>query len=230
MAFPKIPLPNGKTLTGHAPAAPPGPDATRLQRLVSHLPLKVRDTKPAEGSHRPRAALPAQPDTSPAAAARADFERWSRAQPEPGRREAAKERVAQALHRIPKPGPAPLVYVNDFPSHSGPVIHERYTPSLRELSTGQVLLDAQGEEGSRWMFYKQSPLATTRPGQVPEGSLVAATGDPLAPRLLEESFQPTKEQLASGRYWLDSHQGVHRWYRLEEQDALVAASKGRAPG
>ena len=231
MPFPKIPLPHGKTLAGHVPEAPADPQAPKLQQLAGHLPLKVRDRKPADGSQRPRNALVAASSAPPAdAAAVADFDRWSRSLPEPGLREKARERMAHTLHRVPKPGPAPLVYVNDFPSHSGPVIREQYTPSLRELSTGQVLLDAQGEEGSRWMFYKQSPLATTRPGQVPEGSLVAATDDPLAPRLLEETFKPSKEQLASGRYWLDSHDGVHRWYRLGEQDALFAESKSRPPG
>ena len=58
MPFPKIPLPGGKMLTGHVPAPPANPNPTLVQRLVSHLPLKVRARKPEEGGQRPRAELP----------------------------------------------------------------------------------------------------------------------------------------------------------------------------
>jgi hypothetical protein len=46
MPFPKIPLPGNRELTGHQPGPPDGPHPTLLQRIVSHLPLKVRARKP----------------------------------------------------------------------------------------------------------------------------------------------------------------------------------------
>ena len=59
--FPKIPLPGDRVLTGHSPAPPANAKPTRMQRFVSHLPLKVRARRPEEGGQRPRASsvLPA---------------------------------------------------------------------------------------------------------------------------------------------------------------------------
>jgi hypothetical protein len=147
---------------------------------------------------------------------RIEFNEWSSSLPRRGNLLVARQKIASVLRGVENPQPAPLAYVSDLASHSALVIYEQYTPSAQELDSGNVLLDAQHQGGSRWMFYKVAPFKPPEPGHVPAGALVIPTDDPLAPQQVEENFQPTQEQLASGKYYLDSDNGTHRWYRLED--------------
>jgi hypothetical protein len=154
---------------------------------------------------------------------RNEFDEWSNSLPRRGNLLVARQQIASVLRGVKKPQPAPLMHVSDLASHSGPVLYEQYTPSARELDSGNVLLDAQHQSGRRWMFYKASPFTRHEADHVSEGVLVIPTDDPFAPQQVEETSKPTQEQLDSGKYWLDSDNGTHRWYRIEDPKWLLGS-------
>jgi Leucine-rich repeat (LRR) protein len=52
--MPKISLPGNRVLTGHVPAPPTHPNPTFVQKVISHLPLKVKAKTPGQNTLRPR--------------------------------------------------------------------------------------------------------------------------------------------------------------------------------
>lgn len=155
---------------------------------------------------------------------RASFKEWSSSLPKGELKFGSlAKRLPEKLRGKPKLEEGELFFVTQVSEekHTGMVIHDRFTPTKRQVNSGQLLIDGgNGSEKPRWYFYANNdhPLAPADPSR--PGKLIAWGAD--SGTLAHTSFTPSQSQLETGKYWLDSHAGVNTWYQVENPASLLS--------